>query len=230
MKVDERSILSVTSRYSFSLARGSEDKPYTLREFVRSQDEGSEIEFAVKQYLFAPCGIEQYLLSDLMAEPNFRFLDATEVEEEGRTMIKVEFESPDESSYLHSGWFIVSPSDSWTIRRYECFFHPSRKRPFLGTIEYFPGEGGVPLPKRIVCLEPSGLRRECEFGGIKPGPSRESEFTLTHYGLPEIDTPAVRSRTIPTAYWFFLLAVACLIGALALRHLSARYQVDRKPS
>jgi len=90
-------------------------------------------------------------------------------------------------------------------------------------IVYDATRGGVPLPRRISSSYPGvATIRTLDIENIEFGPLPESEFTLSAYGLPELDASHRPKRGNRLAVVLFLGAFVALSIALALKYYARR--------
>ena len=221
----------INPTYSFSLSRDDPDKPYLLNGFETSgKDSVDETLMALAgDYIDMPFMVDGVAISRLMAAPGFRFSRASPVSEGGLELIKVEFDCPNPDRgvrpkpWVYAGSLILAPSETWSLRSAEYYFHPSLKRMFKSTIDYQKTTGGVPLPKKVAVVEPSNLTRTWEFDELSLASTPESEFTMTAFGLPDLmNRPGVDQSRSHLGYWFVGLAIVGILTALVMRKLASR--------
>ncbi len=220
----QEAVECVNEKYSFVLKRSVPDAPYLLTGVVPERGEANVAELGsmFRNALYAPFSVENLLISRMIAQTGFRFIGANLVQEQGRELIRIQFESTDPKAEISAGVLWVDPSDGWMLQRSEYYVHPSRKRLFRSTVDYAK-ENERSVPKQVNILEPSLLRREYWFDSIKFEGSPEGDFRLPAFGLPELSgkTGADPSQN-HMGTWFIGLGVASLIAALGFRYFARR--------
>src|SRR6185437_1387666 len=98
--------------------------------------------------------------------------------------------SPDKKTSTTSGWFVVRPDDGWVIQEAMVSNALRENEPYT-RVEYGDKVDGVLLPKEIT-MASAGGETVFYLDTIRFGSTPESEFSLTAFGLAEIDrTPKV---------------------------------------
>jgi hypothetical protein len=143
---------------------------------------------------YIKCIYSCWNLKEEYAFPNacFKIKSVTPRVKDGLNLAHVEFtiEYPGEvpgalvGRYTR-GWFDAIPDQGWVIREgAQGSLRTAESVAFK--IEYEGSQDGFPLPKRVTDYSNLG-RTIAEFDQIRHGSVPESEFTLTAFGLPEID-------------------------------------------
>jgi hypothetical protein len=119
-------------------------------------------------------------------------------------------------------WIEVAPGEGWVIQGYG---HNPAHRSMDPRREIVYGEirGGVHIPRQITRYIPRGGKtRVLEINDIQFGPTPETAFTLSSYGLPELGSPRAPGRAANH------LAILLIIGgavALSIAVALKRYSM-----
>ncbi len=96
------------------------------------------------------------------------------------------------------------------------------------TLIYKGVKDGIPLLAVSEFKPPTAFMRQVlEIEGLDFNPPPESDFTLTAYGIPEIDRPAVAASRRPFPIAWFAVATALLGVGVLLKIMSGRLR--RRP-
>jgi len=163
----------------------------------------------------------------LMSASGYRLLGAERSVKDGRESVSVEFEvgakSPKDRVAI-----VFDPQSDWLIQSSE--FH-SGANPALrirAEIQYSNSRDGSPVPRRITFDDGSTGSSMCEFIDWTFEPTAESEFTMPHYGLPDLVSKVSKHRS-PLPYWLAGGAATCILFALVARRCSVRRARDAVP-
>jgi hypothetical protein len=78
---------------------------------------------------------------------------------------------------------------------------------------------GIPIPRRITFSEPRARRTQTlEIKSVEFGPIPGNAFTLSFYGLPELNALPRSGRVNRVATAAFLAALVALTAALGLKY------------
>jgi len=123
---------------------------------------------------------------------------------------------------MWKGWIEFSPNEAWAVQARGGGDSSLRAKNRRLEIEYGEQRDGVPLPSRITLVELSGRTTTLDVEGTEFGPIPPSQFTLSAYGLPELDASpgAKRQNRLPVV--LFLGALAALSTAIVLRYCAKR--------
>ena len=162
----------------------------------------------------------------------------TRVESQGRECLKINYRV--DSSRLEwegtakaaskagwgRGWIVVSPDDGWVIHEFVTFPENSPERRAVKRITYGVKEHGITVPTRVENLAAHRLS-VLEIETLRHGQTPANEFTLAHYGLPNLDEPSTKTYQSRLGYWFVALGLLALglVGALKWpRKTAPRYR------
>ncbi len=159
-------------------------------------------------------------MTRVMASPGFRVTNAERVEKDGRSLVKVDYESGS-SEPKERVSIVFDPQWDWAIKSME--YIPGKFPMFRITteVEYGTPQGGLVLPLRVTIRDQPGSSSVCEFVDWSFEPTPEAEFMMPFYGLPDLASKASRSRGGMT-YWLGGGALATLVAAIMFRRLSTR--------
>lgn len=182
---------------------------------------------------FNPRGFS--LLDYLKQDPDFGIVKAEKINEDGKSMWRIEFRGGDRpppgvQAYVlvKEAWAVVSPSEGWAIRRFETHnvTLPQGYETYCGgEIEYSGVDNGVPLLKRIEAREETKDREphiveSFDLDKLDFEPEPDSSFTLAAFGLPEGKIDASRAKSTRTGHLntiLWILGTAFLVGAVGLK-------------
>ena len=214
-------------RGTFTLGWPTREASPELREFrLEGSSALSQYDAKVDSFLRAIYSLPFKNLADLMTDDQFQIsrVDSTVVE--GHDCARVEFryqshlsvektKNPQKNSTGRSllGSFVTDPTLGWALRSWE-YSTPGTDSSQATEITYHPDPSGLPVPAEIVAISNKARRNQITFPQFAFGTTPDQEFTLTQYGMPELDRPIgdVASSSIP--YWIAGLAVV-LLGAAA---------------
>jgi len=170
-------------------------------------------------------------LPELLEYQPFRVVGMRRVSREGRELWVVDFECPHAVDkpppyFVQGGTMTLDPTGYWTLM--EGRFH-IQDIIATGKIEIhidYKFDNGVPIPVRYYQTgsRSNGTKFREEFTYDWSVPARslpESEFTLSHYGLPE-PVGVVWERRTPVYVWLFVAAGALLTLGIFFRWLARR--------
>jgi hypothetical protein len=217
--------------YSFRLARSAPDRPYVIRDVVDGTGRLREFgRYYFEGYFAAPYIAFGLPIRDLMERPEFEFKlkDVSEVTEEGRRLVKMSFEirwMPDVP--VMSAWIKVDPEFGWALCRAELILNPSRNIKRDLSVDYSGMVRGRPVVRRVLDAN-FGAERVLDVTEIEfdrhPDPR---DFTLSAFGLPEVNQKPGDTRAIPLNYWLFGFGAIALALAIFIRR--ARHQRPAEP-
>jgi len=184
--------------------------------------------------------IYQKSLHDFVKSKSFSVEHVSEVEQNGETLVKMEFKHALENvraSHM-SGWVLLDPSRSLAIREYDVNSSLEVQGPggaprarsyhLVGRIQYS-DEKGIARPTDVLTemrVDDTINRSIFQPTRWDYGPTPSEKFTLAAYGLGELERPPGRPTNRFALGAILIAAVALAIG-LFLKYLSLR---ARKPS
>jgi len=217
------------SRYYSVLKKNPENRLYRMGYLGKPDGLESNLQLLLRDHLSTPYGIMGTPLSELIAHNDLEFLEARRVERDGRelVMIVVKYDHPElpKPEEFVTCELLVDPENAWVIRHYKTVIHPMEVVSWDVSATY-EGEltDGVPALRAVAIDMATGTQRRFELDEIERVASLpERQFTLSAYGLPEIDQPAGASRGRATL-WLFGLALAALVLAIVLKSQASRLQ------
>jgi hypothetical protein len=170
-------------------------------------------------------------LPELLEYQPFRVVGMRRVSREGRELWVVDFECPHAVDkpppyFVQGGTMTLDPAGYWTL--IEGHF---RTQDIIGTgiteirIEY-KVDNGVPIPVRHYHTSSfsDGGKSRMEYTydwSVPAGSLPESEFTLSHYGLPE-PVGVVWEKRTPVYVWLLVAAGVLLTLGIFFRWLARR--------
>ena len=169
-------------------------------------------------------------LSALMSDDQFKISAISPEERDGRDCVRVQFryEQPSRkaddpkkkaTNIAVSGSFLVDPKWGWALRSWE-YSTPEIGRSISTEIAYTEGVEGRIYPREVVSLSDNSRKRITTFRDLSDVPAEPVRYTLTYYGLPELDKPVGNLTNNTAAYWLGGIAVATLLAAISLWYKS----------
>jgi len=224
----------ITSRnadYAFLINRIAKDAKCTLgglEQNISESNISAKIIEAVANARASAIGnwfVNYEPLDRLVASPTFRLIDAEEIEWKGTKAVKVAFERPDTRDVLRDfgpSYLICDTSQHWAILEYELKVGPTA----VQHVEMDFGEAinGFPIPKKMV-------RRSFGTQGVKSvrrivfdiellrTSVPDSEFRLSHYGLPE---PVFTKSSRRGWLWYLAGGIALITFGVMIRRRRQR--------
>jgi hypothetical protein len=199
---------------AFELRRPASVQSYRVKGIGTTSNELDRYMDIFGRFLIAHNAVGGLPISQFLDQPGFRITAADTFKQDGKSLMKVD------CGVRGRVWFILDPDEGWVVQ--SCKFHPKDAPNELTTfsIEYGPSRDGIPLPRLVKRQDPDGVVTYCEFTDWTFAPSPRSEFTMAHYGLPDL-VHAVHPRGYGV-YW--IISSACLLGGIAIiilrRHVS----------
>lgn len=237
----EEEVFSTNRKYSFGIKRniGRTDW-YADRLDVDRKKPFKGMSLPLEQELallaLGPVSSGYLPLAELVRASSYKTV-STASEADG--CLRIEFtnphpvKSPHERFVPQGGWFVVDPKRSFVVRRAEwrCDF-AGTPMTIATTMTYADGDGPVPLPRRFESVRSQGGvidKSVAEFDLRLDDTPDESEFSLSHYGLPE---PKGHEIAGSRGYyvWLACAAAVAFAAALVLRRLSNRVEAGRRPA
>lgn len=223
-------------QYAFSLKRKAKDAPWVLVELNVGTTRVGPDGWADFPASCLCIHAQLYELRELIRLPSFRVVRASAVQDAGRELCRIDFESKQTDGVL-----LLDPNRSWTLH-HSSVREKSANQPSVATQDFEVRDpaANYPILKRWL------LHKEIT-NGPKPGksvaqvveefdlkepstPPEDNEFTLAAFGLPE----PLGVKPIPASRnWVWLLAAAVAAAAVALSFawLKRRHsRTARRPS
>jgi hypothetical protein len=224
---DTTKVRGVNSRYAFNLGKSAPDADtFVLANFQAVDDQarqkvrgsgGDDYNLAFK--------VQGVRLIDLIKDPLFT-IDARGVQRNGKELVQLEYDrklvkrdrndpSQTMAAGTEHGIVLLDPEHSWCIREYHLN-NPDWK--IDGTLEYGDEVDGFPILRRCkhTAMNKQGLGTMLityEFDKLIHRDIPESEFTLSAFGLPEVQVPGEQK---PRTLWRWLLGIGIVLGMLAI--------------
>lgn len=214
--------------YSFRLRKENAAASYKIKDMGAAHDKTILKDLGLVEHysMFSPICSCNVLNRMIMADPTFRLGEVTEVLDGGQRCLKIEYEVKPDAKYPKiPGWWLVAPDLGWVLIEFDGIFGTHQNIHRHGKIEYGKTVEGIALLKSVMLTHPSYIR-SFEVERIEPGPVPASEFTLTAFGLPELDRPESPALMSSPAPWLFGAAALFLALAFVVRSRESRKQTD----
>ncbi|MGO9922023.1 MAG: hypothetical protein ACLQIB_45915 [Isosphaeraceae bacterium] len=216
--------------YSFILQRAPGRAEFSLRQLAKDKKAAAgPLHNNLERYLDAPFSFEHRTVRWVVEQPEFSIRSVAEMARDGKRALSIHFGCPfrDSRQTEYEGKLVVLPDEKWVAVEFE-YLWKDKQGAFLhrGEIEYEGASEGFPIPKRVIHSifkpdnpTPLGVKTY-EFSNMRFGPLPEKEFTLSAFGLPEIDAVS-RRRAGGMEYWLIGAAILALSIAVMLWKASA---------
>lgn len=196
--------------YVFSIERPISSELFKINRLASGDSDRSKpMDETIYRQFRASHAINGVLFSTMMDDASFSVQSAQYVQEGSDNLVHVKYDySPeDDEQMLRGGELWLNPARGWAIDKCRSDYfvedRPSTPASMTCKIEYDSFEDGVAIPGRVLIEQRLGgfrIEEELVIEEFTHGPSSLSEFTLPHYGLPEIDPktfnkPVARQRS-----------------------------------
>ena len=229
-------VYCVRPLYGFRVARSGENSTYTLLGIDREPMFPFFFDFETGRFLTGGFALLGKPLIDVLQKPKTQIVEATEIVVKGQKLYQVILQwqttpkerhvSNSEIPTYYTGKILLEPQRDWAIVRAEVENgeRGSLRPAFLQEATFDVGSDGRAIPRVVsirIYIDPI-VTRSLEFQQIEFRGTPESEFTLTHYGLPDPE-PAPRGwgREILLGTLAAIVALSIVVGLL-LRRSSRR--------
>ena len=210
----------------FFLRQEPGQSTYALRKLEEPDSEEASVAMNayLGEFLYAPFGIYGIRMTRLISGPGFRFMDAAIGMEDGETTARIEFVAKD--AFVKSGTIWCSPEQGWAISRVDCQVLPGVTHRLTGRVDYDRSDGGLRFPKKVSYSikgkrpDPILIEYSADKFAVVSTPGRD--FTLAHYGLPEIGIPGRDQSRDSSNGWFFIAGLAAVATAISLKFAATR--------
>ncbi len=214
------SVICRNDELCFRLARTKKDGPYSLISIGDDPHSRAQFHTTFGKYMDAPWTIASRGILDMMGTDRFRIIGSRGLNEAGRDLIEVVFESGHSSQKADLVRVAFDPAFHWAIVRAELRAGSFGDRLLeRSKLDYFVGPSGSRYIHDVRLVDIAGKETLCEFGSVEFTETPAAEFTLAHYGLNDPMRKPRTDSSIAIRIGVFALAV----GLLALgRWLSRR--------
>jgi hypothetical protein len=238
----------MNERYSFSLRKTADSKPYFLESVKQSggpkkSPEGSHqrVPLSALRTILALPFRTIMLGTEMVSSPNFVVRAISPLVRDGKNLLKIEFDRPNPPNHVSpknardiggfEGYFIVSPDERWVLYEFECAEKKGSPRALnKGSLEYGRVLEGFPIPRRVTQQRLKMPAREVlssttyDFVDFHFADAPDRNFTLTAFGIGEdaATPPSAPARSHSVGYWFLALAFAALTAAVLFKFASSR--------
>ena len=227
-RMDDLDVNGVNSRYAFTLGKTSPDaESFLLANFQPASDEAREnvhgcgehqfgIVFEVNSWDCIP-------LAKFIKDPFVTITDVRGVRRGEREMAQLSYErqmeKPNGSKGKEHGTVVLDPDHFWCVRESHSElpdFMPVHKIDHF--LEYGEDVDGFPILRReqdtTTYKDGEGtLATTTEFDKLVHRDIPENEFTLSAFGLPEMQLPGEQN---PPTLWRWLVGIGIALGVLAI--------------
>lgn len=227
-RMDKFSVFGINSRYAFTLRKPEPDtEAFILGKLIPAHDGQGRKVHRYEEYEFSNvfevnsgnCD----RLSELIKNPIVTITDVRGVKRGGREMVQLSYERPIEKSDqirgTEHGTVVLDPEHCWCVRENYAEapdFMPARK--IEAILEYGDDVDGFPILRRkqekTTYGDGKGMQvTTWEFDKLAHRDIPESEFTLSAFGMPELQLPGEQK---PNTLWRWLLGIGIALGVLAV--------------
>lgn len=212
---------------SFEL-RSREDKKYTVGGIGATQRDADRYLASFGQYFHAHNGVLGIPMPRFLNSPGFNITAAEAISEAGKSLIRVECVSGLGNDKARAS-LVLDPDGGWVVRssRFQRTIRRSNNKPnpvIAFDVEYGSSRNGIPLPRLVKTQrlpssatvakgKPGVSVNYCEFTDWTFDSTPSSEFTMTHYGMPDLVHAAQQPRS---KRLYLLLGNAVLVAVVAI--------------
>lgn len=219
--------------YSFILERGRGRAEFAIKSLAKDEKDKREIAVLLQNhleiYLNAPFSFASHAIGWITERPKFSIRSVAETVRGGKRALSIHFDCPIDDAPRTGGYegkLVVLPDEKWVVVQFEYWYKKGGNL-HTGEVEYEGTSEGFPVPKRFThsYLKPDDrtpiLVSTYEFKNMRFGPQPEKEFTLSAFGLPEVDAVNPR-RTGAVEHWLIGAGLVALSITVMLWTASAR--------
>lgn len=229
--VDNTRVRCVNLSYAFDLAKSDPAaESFTLANYEPISDK-------VRQKAYNLCVAEYHVpfegsqfgrLSEMLKNPSFTITNVRDVQRKGKTAVQFEYDyryevkvsdkqtqSQSKEVRIEHGAVVVDPEHSWCILQthFDNQYWTGDE-----TVEYGEDLDGFPIPRRLRHTSTNKktggyLLITFEFDKFIHRDIPESEFTLSAFGMPELQLPGEQK---PNLLWRWLIGIGIALGVLAV--------------
>jgi hypothetical protein len=216
-------VYCVAEDSAFQLHRLAGKTAYEVHGIGRTSSDRDRYATLFGRFVTAHHGVMGRRLSRVLESPGFEITGAETVEEGGRKLMRadcVQGSGPIKNQFS----LLLDPGAGWIVRscRYRPFYYPEAV--FRFDVEYDEARAGSPLPRHVrITEEPFGVTHYCDFTDWTFAPTPLSEFSMTHYGLPDLIRTRRARNTLP--YWLAGIAGLAGVAAFVLRRMTSHKPV-----
>lgn len=227
-KMDQLRILGINKRYAFKLAKTSPDADtFILEKYESASDEiRQQVQSRGGLNFTSSFRVNGMLLSEFVKDSLVTITDIRSLQRGGREIAQLDYHrqlvyhdsnDPSKNKIIgtEEGVVVLDPEHCWCIREHH-FVLPSLKCDVA--LEYGDDVDGFPILRRVqdttVYKNSTGtMRTVWEFDKLVHRDIPESEFTLSAFGMPEMQLPGDQR---PHTLWRWMIGIGIALAALAI--------------
>ena len=205
-----KTVFCVAKDQAFQLIKDSNSSTYRLVDFESDPTKLTAFNEAFGQFLLAPFSCYGIDFADALAKKALVPNEASEVVQDGKRLIQVQFRSMSAVPGAMQGISATfDPSLGWAIRHCDLATAVGEDPLFICDADYITNSSGDPVLKSVKTQEVfAGREGVCEFSQITGAPTPAAEFSLDHYGLTA--RPKETSSGLGPYFWPVVLVVVGL--------------------
>jgi hypothetical protein len=227
-RTDDLSVNGVNSRYAFTLGKAAPDaESFILANFEPASDIARQkVHGRGERSFSAVFEVDTWdcvPLSKFIKAPSVTITDVRGLNRGGRVLVQLNFERQQEwinnlRVTVH-GAVVLDPEHCWCVRECHAEFPDSMPASKTDNIlEYGDDVDGFPILRReqhtVTYRDGKGrLVTTTEFDKLVHRDIPESEFSLSAFGLPEVQVPGDQK---PRTLWRWLIGIGAALGVLAI--------------
>jgi len=208
--------------YAFLIARSERIPKYAIQLLEKNGDESrlaERIKDEVADVISVPLAGFYMIgipLSELFDSLDFKLKNCSELVQNEKRLVKVEFEyKPLRPPRMLDAYILINPMENWRIEQYS--YSQVADTHVEGKITYRSMNGGVPIPSKITQIglgsrSPATSETVWDIE-VLPEQVDAKEFFLSHYGLPE---PNFAQRMFGGWAYYFLGAAVCVCASFGV--------------
>ena len=214
-----RNVICRDEKYCFRLVRLKKEGSYSIVSIEDDWRARSQFTQPFGKYLDAPWTVGGTSLSDRMSSDRFRIIESQVINEAGRELIEVYFESGRSTRKPDLVRVVLDPSLHWAVVRSETKSGEMNDRvKERSALTYFAGPSGSRYIHDVRLVDITGLEALCDFSKVEFVATPRSEFAIEYYGLKNPHRKPSDGSSIP----LWMGGVAIAVGLLILGRWLAR--------
>lgn len=216
-----RYVVAKNGTYAFRLERSTTLSKPTLR-FVEQLGADPSVDQQIEQadtesrvVILGQWYVNDTPLRRLVESSNFKIHKISSLQKDGSDLVRVDFEHltndpKRKTENITNGYLICDASRHWLLREYSTLRGYAIHQV---TIDFGPSVQDVPIPKTITRTisyknDPETIRNIVFTIDVLANDVPESEFFLSHYGLPE---PNLGGSWLSVWGWYFVGGIAFIV-------------------
>ncbi len=218
------SVYCTTEGKGFELFRDTPNASFMARRTGAEIDKiNSSINHTLDRFLLAPFSIYGGALIDIMSNPKFQIISADVSREGTDELFELGYTINDSADAKADAKVTFDPKNGWIIRRVRLVPRNAPRIHIEYEVDYASTIDGCSFPKTVVLRDVDGSRTKCTFHDMTQDASPAEEFSMAHYGLPDLsDVPTKKADGRFAQFGLFGAGVIGLAAAAWLARFAKR--------